>query len=35
MSVDYSYTGGLNSKFDGQIKELMLLNVFGTFSLII
>lgn len=35
ITVDYSYTNGLDSTFDGQVKELMLLNVFGTFSLII
>ena len=35
ITVDYSYTKGKNTQFDGQVKELMLLNVFGTFSLII
>jgi hypothetical protein len=35
ITVNYSYTGGLDSTFDGQMKELMLLNVFGTFSLVI
>ena len=35
ITVDYSYTKGLNLTFDGQVKELMLLSVFGNFSLII
>lgn len=35
ITVDYSYTNGANLTFDSQVKELMLLNVFGTFSLII
>ena len=35
ITVDYSYTNGQDTTFDGQVKELMLLNVFGTFSLII
>jgi hypothetical protein len=35
ITVDYSYTNRTNTSFDDQVKELMLLNVFGTFSLII
>lgn len=35
ISENYSYTNSLDPTFDGQMKQLMLLNVFGTFSLVI